>query len=190
MQEVTQKYIDIALSKLKICKQYGTGYFNNPLPKGCVYGRPTRNLYIYIDNLWQFDPQYNFTRFIIWVLDARKDAQFHEIVVSKHTEWYNMIFAFIDYHDLFNATVEPNLHRTGKKPERKQPQTYTGYNYNVPYRHRRILEWEDTFTTETDAIYKPAMYVDRQKTDKIRNKQAQIRESAKKHYSKYKVSEY
>jgi len=186
MNTITDNYIDKALSKLKICKQYGTGYFDNPLPKGCVYGRPTRNIYIYIDNLWQFDPQYELTQFVIWILDARKDTQFHKTLVSKHTEWYNMIFAFIDYHNLFNAKVEPNLYRMGKKPERKQPQGYNGYTYNVPYRHRKVLEWENTFTTETDAIYKPAMYVDKKKVQKIKDKQQQIDTFRKKHLDKYK----
>ena len=186
MNNITYNYIDIALSKLKICKQYGTGYFDNPLPKGCVYGRPTRNLYIYIDNLWQFNPKYDITKFVIWVLDTRKDTRFHEIVVSKHTEWYNMIFAFIDYHDLFDAIVEPPMYRIGKRPDRKQPQGYNGYTYNVPYRHRKVLEWENTFTTETDAIHKPVMYVDRQRTQKIQEKQAQIDKVVKKHYNKYK----
>lgn len=182
----TNKYIDIALSKLKICKQYGTGYFNNPLPKGCIYGRPTKNLYIYVNNFSQFKPEYNLTKFVIWVMDVRSASKFKEILVSKHTEWYNMIFAFIDYHNLFDAKVEPNLYRIGKRPERKQPQTYTGYDYNVPYRHRKVLEWENTYCTETDAVQKPTVRLDVDRAKMIVEKQKKNSQLVQKHYDKYK----
>lgn len=185
-KEIINNYIDIANKKLKVCKSYGTNYLGNPLPKGCVYGRPTKNLYVYIDNLWQFNPEYKLTRFTIWILDQRKNTRFHKTLVSKHTEWYNMIYAFIAYHELFNSKVEPLLCRIGKKPERKQPQTYEGYNYNVPYRHRRILEWEDSFTTETDAICKPVAYIDNERVEKIKAKQAEIDKLNKAHRERYK----
>lgn len=185
MNEATNKYIDIALSKLKICKQYGTNYFGNPLPKGCVYGRATKNVYVYVDNLWQFNPKYNVTRFIIWVLDARKDSRFKEIVVSKHTDWYNMIFAFIDYNNLFDAKVEPLLCRITGQPVRKQPQTYDGHMYNVPYRHRKILEWEDTYCTETDAVSSPITRLDPKRVDEVKKKRAKHEKLAKEHMRKY-----
>lgn len=186
MHQITENYIDVALSKLKICKCYGTNYLGNPLPKNCVYGRMTKNVYIYIDNLWQFDTQYKLTRFVVWKMDTRKSPKFSEVVVEKHTEWYNMFFAFIDYNDLFDTKVEPLLCRIGAKPERKQPQTYDGYNYNVPYRHRRTLEWENTFTTETDAIYKPVMYIDNKRVEKIKEKQGEFDKIRKSHVNNYK----
>lgn len=186
IQNNIKNYIDISNKKLKVCKNYDTQYFNNPLPKGCIYGRPTKNLYIYVDNLWQFNPKYGLTQFVIWVLDQRKDVHFHETVVSKYTEWYNMIYAYIAYHELFDAKVEPLLCRIGKKPERKQPQTYDGYNYNVPYRHRRTLEWEDKFTTERGVCETPVAYVDTQKAQKIAKKQKAINKSVASHTQNYK----
>lgn len=129
--DTTSKYIDFAMSKLKIAKTFDVNYFGICIPKNAVYGRMTKNLYVYITDYAQFTD--NRTRFNIYILDKRsKDGRFHRTTISKHTEWYNIIYAFIDYHDLYDTKVEYQycLSRISK-PTRKEPQTKTGYMYKT-----------------------------------------------------------
>ena len=163
-QDITNNYIDIALDKLKIARNFSVNYFGICIPKNSIYGRPTKNLYVYITDFEQFLPDNGRTRFNIYVLDQRKDGKFHKVTVSKHTSWYKIIFAFINYHQHFNVKVEYQYCLNHiSKPDRKEPQTKTGYMYkNGVYSQNRVdpycYECIDTDVTRKIDRY---AYVDR-----------------------------
>lgn len=132
-QKLVNKYIDIAMSKLKIAKNFSVQYFNNCIPKNAIHGKVTNNIYVYVDDFQQFHPVRKNTRFTIWTLDKRKNSVFRRTTISKNTEWYNMIFAFIEYHKLYSVKCIPVncTRRAGGMPLRKEPQTKTGYMYTT-----------------------------------------------------------
>lgn len=176
-QNIVNNYIDKSQRIFKIARNFSVQYFGNCIPKGAVYGRPTNNLYIYIDDFGQFKPEQCNTRFNIWILDSRStDGRFHKTTVSKHTEWYNLIFSFIEYNNLYDekCVSVACMKRIGGLPQRKEAQGNTGYTYTVPYKHRKVLEWEATFCTETDAIQGPHTRIDREKTKEIQKKQERL----------------
>lgn len=167
MTHTTFNYIDLAMQKLKLAKSFTVNYFGICIPKNAIYGRPTRNIYIYIDNMQQFNPTHKRTRFNVHILDARKDAKFHKTTISKHTEWYNLIYAFIEYHDLFDTVCEYQycINQAGGKPERKQPQTHTGYMYkNGIYSQNRVDPYcYECIDTDVARKIDRYAYVDRQR---------------------------
>ena len=154
-------YTDIALSKLKIAKNFSVNYFGICIPKNAIYGRVTKNLYVYITDFMQFFPNNKRTRFEIYVLDQRKDSRFRKTIVSKHTEWYNMIFAFIEYHNHFTEKVEYQycINRGLPKPMRKEPQTKTGYMYKTGIYNQNKVDSFCNVCIDTDVTAKPRRYV-------------------------------
>ena len=164
---IINNYIDIANSKLKIAKNFSVNYFGNCIPKNAVYGRATKSLYVYVDDFQQFHPIYKNTKFTIYILNSRKDAHFKKTIVSKHTEWYKMLYAYIEYHKLYSVKCIPVncINRADGKPMRKEPQTKTGYNYTTGlYSQNRVdpycYECIDTDVTRKIDRY---AFIDKQK---------------------------
>ena len=170
-EEIILRYTDKALAKLKIAHNFSVNYFGICIPKNAVYGRVTKNLFVYITDFSQFYAGNGKTRFSVYVLDQRKDGHFVKTIVSKHTEWYNMIYAFIAYHDHFGAKVEyqycmnriskPELHTAPKPMYRGNPRQLL--SENAANYGRGI--------TETDAVSRMYIPNDRRDAQRIIEKQ-------------------
>ena len=108
MHKITFKNIDNANKLLKVAKGYGTQYFNNFIPKNSIYGRLTKTIYIYCDDFAQFNSTN--TLFDVYIMDTRKKSHFDKVLIKKHSPLYNLLFAYIDYYNMYDVKVEYCLH--------------------------------------------------------------------------------
>lgn len=131
---LTLNNIDNAKKYLKVANGYGTQYFGNFIPKNAIYGRLTKHIYIYCIDFKQFDIAHNYTLFDVYMMDTRKQDKFQKVLIRKHTPLYNILYAFIDYNNMYNIKVEYCLHmkdiiRDGKVVDTSIRKHKTGMNF-------------------------------------------------------------
>lgn len=159
MQEENNRIISEYFPKvekiLKVAKNYSVNYFNNCIPKGAIYGRMTRNLYVYIDNFQQFaraNAKANHYVYI-YMMDTRKESTFHKEKISVHSDWYRMFYAYIAYNNMFANKCDNVLclkrGNSDIPKEKKSPQS----NYNMSYKQVKVQNNERTKNENSEEIY-------------------------------------
>ena len=108
MNKIVIDNIDNANKLLKVAKGYGTQYFNNFIPKNAIYGRLTKTISIYCEDFKQFNSTQ--TLFNVYIMDTRNQSNFSKVLIKKYSPLYNILYAYIDYHNMYDIKVEYCLH--------------------------------------------------------------------------------
>ena len=102
----------------KIAQDFTVQYFGICIPKNAIYGRLTKNIYIFVDDFRQFRPNMHNCTISIHLLDIRKDNQFKKYIVKDSNIIFKLCYDFIAKNKLWDTICENNLcyRKSGVRP--------------------------------------------------------------------------
>lgn len=102
----------------KIAQDFTVQYFGICIPKNAIYGRLTKNIYIFVDDFRQFRPNMHNCTISIHLLDIRKDSKFKKYIVKDSNIIFKLCYDFIAKNKLWDTICENNLcyRKSGVRP--------------------------------------------------------------------------
>lgn len=102
----------------KIATDFTVQYFGICIPKNAIYGRLTKNIYIFVNDFSQFHVNMDNCVISVNLLDARKDNKFKKYIVKSNNPIFKLCYDFVAKNNLWNVKCENNLcyRKSGVRP--------------------------------------------------------------------------